>query len=1113
MIEGSAETQERPVVTAAELLRVRQAAWEHRLGLVSLVAEDLAKAEHAAQVLQIMGRKYREAQPLHRNWLLRRWPAVQAMLTVRVAAEYYSHGTFWSKLTGILGIESGQSFQQEWGTAFLDNLRALGLPDFHDIEDPGARFVGPILMHSGVPTYCLGDYFRLVHERRTKDPALTPDAFVAWAASKAAEGKLLNVDKPVERFLRYGGAFAIDVSDRVFELLDVVAAGGTGEEVPLPERFRVAAVALRQAGEITAGRGTRRSDGGESERRPVLVLDPYGRGPLLRLPSVDEVGQALWTVTIGAQSELVRTEAAWPGEPAPPTDVPVIGPVRAATAALLRRPDLTITVPVVDDKDPLLAFAEEGRQLLPGLPLPGAPVWLLFPGGPDDLAVVGESVVLAEGALPPGWGGWTLRLLDLSGASMVRSSRSERPRSVRRVASVRITPGEPIPGLLYGGGPVFEQVPQIELPSASRSDSSWSLTITDGVGRVLVENRTLLSGDDLGEGLWSGVPRPLLGTYRIRVRGPWGRGASRDLVLAEGVRVESQPSWRRISPDGLVPATIRLSLPPGVGAELSSFNLAEDQTERMVTLTARDTLLRALVRPAHMSMSYQSSERSTTAGIRAVPLHAEDVREVGGTLTIDLDAVGEPTLHTLVGDRCVQELVPLGGSRHGVYRFNLAQVGDTLAAHPRARLSLDEAGSLVVAQVTPRRLYSGIELTEGTLELIDSVDVEGLVALVYPAFAPWRGGTRLEVRQGKAELPEGLRNAGPVVVTVRVDDPWAPASVPAWPAPGTARLLDAPGWLISEDAEETQLSQWLADEDFFPTDLADLAMVWAVAARLPWLGVASERFAEVSKACRDVLTDDPVSSLLALEESGIEADRVPEALIRSGLAWTPTALSSRARVAWTRAGALPVALLTAPGLVEDVKRGSDAVADARMVCGDGMDSLVRGSDPWSVFGRYDSTAERYLALDPDAQLEFRHLLGLVPQGLIDGDTRVQASLNLLDRRHDASERLRTKGAGCLQQLRAYLKAVGDSAGVDAVAARCHPTRSDGWRSYPALSLGLAWVARRAARGDAKAHQWVARQGRLWTDLARIAPDLVTIDLIVAELLQAAALSSASEEDK
>ncbi|MGJ6979250.1 hypothetical protein ACSDQ9_01780 [Aestuariimicrobium soli] len=1079
---------------------------------MSLVAEDLAKAEHAEQALEVLGGKFLAARGRDRSWLLRRWPAVHVMSTVSIATHHYSHGTFWPKLTGMLGIRGDQSFQQEWGTAFLENLRALGLPDFGEIEDSGARFVGPILMHSGIPTHCLADYFKLVGERRSRDEGITPDEFVAWAASKAAEGKLFNIDKPVERFLRYGGDFAIDVSDRVFELLDVVAAGGTGEEVPLPDRFRVAAVALRQAGGISERRPRGHSDGHEAER-PGLVLDPYGRGPLLRLPPVDEVGQATWTVTVGTQSEHVHSEAAWPGEPAPPTDVPVIGPVRAVTAALQRRPDLTMTVPVVDDKDPLLAFSEEGRQLLPGLPLPGFPVWLLFPGGPDDLVVVGEAVVLAEGALPPGWSGWTLRLLDLRGASMVRSSRCERPRSVRRVSSVRIAAGEPIQGLLHRGGPVFGQVPQIELPSAASTDSSWSLTITDAGGRVLVDNRMLHAGDDLREGLWSGVPRPLLGTYRIRVRGPWGRGISRDLVLAEGVRMASQPPWRRIAPDGLVPATIRLSLPPGVEAEQSSFELAGHETEQQVTLTAHHTVLRAVVRPPHMSMSYQSSERSTTAGVRPVPLYAEDLRELGGTLTIDLDAVGDPTLHVLVGDRCVQELVTFGRSRDGVYRFNLAQVGDTLAAHPRARLSLDEAGLLVVSQVSPRRLYSEVKLTGDILELVDSVDVEGLVALVYPVVAPWRGGTRLEVRHGQVELPEELRDAGPVVVTVRVDDPWAPASVPAWPAPQKAWLLSAPGWLSSEDAEETSLSRWLAGAGPLPADIADLSRVWAVTGRLPWLGLMGERLAEVGKACRNVLTQDPVSSLLALDSSGIEADRVPEAIIRSGLAWTPTALPSRGSVAWTRAGALPAALLTAPGLVDDVRRGLDTAANARVVCGDGVDSLLRGNDPWPGLGRFDTAADRYLALGSTAQLDFRNQLRLVPQGLVDGDTRVQASLNLLDRRRDASAGLQENGPRCLQLLRAYLKSVGDLAGVDAVAARCHPTRSDGWRCYPALSLSLAWMARRVARGDAQARQLVAQQGRLWADLARIAPDLVTIDLIVAELLQAAEQSSASQEDK
>ena len=43
------------------------------------------------------------------------------------------------------------------------------------------------------------------------------------------------------------GEFAVDVTDRVFDLLDDVQASGTGDSVPLPERFRTRAVDLRLA--------------------------------------------------------------------------------------------------------------------------------------------------------------------------------------------------------------------------------------------------------------------------------------------------------------------------------------------------------------------------------------------------------------------------------------------------------------------------------------------------------------------------------------------------------------------------------------------------------------------------------------------------------------------------------------------------------------------------------------------------------------------------------------------------------------------------------------------------------------------------------------------------
>jgi hypothetical protein len=69
-----------------------------------------------------------------------------------------------------------------------------------------------------------------------------------------------------------------------------------------------------------------------------------------------------------------------------------------------------------------------------------------------------------------------------------------------------------------------------------------------------------------------------------------------------------------------------------------------------------------------------------------------------------------------------------------------------------------------------------------------------------------------------------------------------------------------------------------------------------------------------------------------------------------------------------------------------------------------------------------------------------------------------------------------------------------------VEARRHPTAETGWRLLPAVSLALAFAARHAARGSEPATAWVRRNQRGWGDLASVAPAMVTVDLIVAELL-------------
>ena len=64
---------------------------------------------------------------------------------------------------------------------------------------------------------------------------------------------------------------------------------------------------------------------------------------------------------------------------------------------------------------------------------------------------------------------------------------------------------------------------------------------------------------------------------------------------------------------------------------------------------------------------------------------------------------------------------------------------------------------------------------------------------------------------------------------------------------------------------------------------------------------------------------------------------------------------------------------------------------------------------------------------------------------------------------------------------------------------------------PALSMALAWLARRGVSGDAECVTLMQKLQGLWVELARFAPDLVTIDLIVAELLQAASSGKSEKE--
>src|SRR5262249_9473186 len=133
---------------------------------------------------------------------LTRWPACLVASMTGVAVTSYAQGTYWPALWKAARYNGNTNDQRVWGREFTAALSELGLPTFSESTWP---YVGPILMHAGIPAYCLADFFRLLVDRRRQDPGLDADSFLAWATAPRRQLRLSQLDKPAERFLLNGG--------------------------------------------------------------------------------------------------------------------------------------------------------------------------------------------------------------------------------------------------------------------------------------------------------------------------------------------------------------------------------------------------------------------------------------------------------------------------------------------------------------------------------------------------------------------------------------------------------------------------------------------------------------------------------------------------------------------------------------------------------------------------------------------------------------------------------------------------------------------------------------------------------------------------------------------
>jgi len=1097
-------------VTVRELLRMREDSWRPRLRGASLVAEADLRSDITDQVAVALGRQYGKLPDprLQGESFLLQWPACLAAAMAGVAATRYQGGTYWPALWETAGLEGTAQDQGIWGRAFNTAIDRLGMATFPELP---LHFVGPILMHAGIPTYCLGDYFRLLLSRRRHHPGMDAESFLAWATAPGRKLRLSELDVPARRFLTEGGDYALDVVDRSLDLLGRLADPNPDlDGIRLPARIVDAARREAMEQDLHKSASSRRQANGAGSRpRPCIALDPYGAGVQVILPAVGEApdGVATWRVIVDGDPVTVRSRAHWVGsaESAPQTTHPLTRPVRAVRVSLVGW-DHVSELDVVRPTDPVLFFSDDGRRLPPQLPLPPDHVWILRPAD-HELRAIGQLRTITETPAPFGWEGWCLQLVSLEDVhSLSLGAAPAHP--VQGYTRPRLLLSSPIPGVTTPyGSPVYAEAPQLWLPSTPDSVVSWHVDVRRATGGPSLVSREVDQGV---VGIWDELPRPLLGAFDITVRGPLGRGMRRTIFIAERVAVTYRPPVRGLRMGGLQPGAVKLEVPLGAAANPSQLTFRSSDRGRVVELRAGDETEPVVITPPHVELLCTGAGADAWT---AAPIHAatEALGDLGRLLVRADGMAIKADLEVWAGAQRIQTIPPTGGQAAGLTGYDLARARQTVAHHGRAEFFLPWGeDAMPVGLVRPRRLASGAEINSGALRITDCAQVDGLSVGLYLARAPWRPPLILSVPDdGVVQLPSTVREAGPLRVLLRVEDPWTVTDWPQWPS-GSSYACDAPGIPVSTDPEEGALSRFLAGEGDLPASPQKIDRLWNLihlADDLIALGAPPN----LRERCSVVLRGQPCRAITALLDTGLDSRACVVGLISSGLA-TARPLGDDHPVLDDRLWAtIPdaAAVLYGRFLAEPVGvdgLSADLIDAALAECGPNLGAVLGGDgDPFVRVGQFGPEAEQMTALSPEQLEAVWQAAAVVPQTLLDADTRAVAARQMFDaRRTPELVRAARDAASIIRAAEHRVTASPYRSVLTQIAGRRHPEGKGGWLALPAMSASLALVARVAARGDESCKSFERDWRSRWVDLARRAPEMTRIDLVLAEALLAGA---------
>lgn len=595
-LEG-VEASERPDPNSEASLDDWEGFLRSSVARVELLGEIALTDEERVQIGQIIGLHVQALGYSRAVRTLRsKYPCTLTVYLVAQGVYGYEGGDYWSDVIEATGFK--HPYVSKVGRAFEEILEALELPLFYDMRAEAHRYVSLILAHGGIPNYCLPDFFA-----KMLQPSVVRAKYVDMSAAELIDEWLWQrsivqfTDKPVTRFLKYGGRVAEDFVERCREMAWAYVDSGTvpgPKEVGLPQRVTASYeewIVAQDVEHVVQDKGDR-----WRLRKPQVLVDPWGEGVLIDLPpqqapATDIYAAIEWQVR--ADGNLTRV----------PVHVRRRGFDRKTEAEVLplTRPAERLEVSLIvdgkakrawryqpiDEKHPLLVFdPERGKLLSWTLSLPAGPLGILYPAG-CELQVEGDGRLVEElPRLPWGWAAFRGEIWDLTQATrLILSGDGEeelevavRPDQVVQAPSLEggqmFSPkSSPEGGTsrvpVYVGAPPHVRVPLTGRQKLDDELARWQIRVRNewtadpevDVKAALIELKPDLIITDQYFELPLGLPSLLgaspRGNFSVRLRGPLGRDAAFTLrMLPHFVLCGHEELYLPTAQDGPGPATL-----------------------------------------------------------------------------------------------------------------------------------------------------------------------------------------------------------------------------------------------------------------------------------------------------------------------------------------------------------------------------------------------------------------------------------------------------------------------------------------------------------------------------------------------------------------------------